>query len=46
MGYRIFKGIGLNGIINDYLCTVGGLDFLLKCNYDTNSLPCFYSTVL
>ena len=39
--YRILKGIGWNDIISEYFNIVGGLAFLLKCNYDTNSLPCF-----
>ena len=39
--YRILNGTGWNDIVNDYFSSVGGLAFLLKCNYDTNKLPCF-----
>ena len=41
---RILKGIGWNDIITEYLRPVGGLLFLLKCNYETKLLPCFVPT--
>ena len=37
--YRIVQGIGWNEIINAYLEPLGGLMFLLRCNFDTNKLP-------
>ena len=37
--YRIVQGIGWNELINAYLEPLGGLMFLLRCNFDTNKLP-------
>ena len=47
--YRILQGNGWNGMINTYFEPLGGLMFLLRCNYDTNKLPFipkFYSNML
>ena len=47
--YRIIKGKGWDDIISEYLDPMGGLNFLLKCNYDTNYLKCipkFYRNLL
>ena len=41
---RILTGIGWNDIIIEYLKPVGGLLFLLKCNYETKLLSCFVPT--
>ena len=40
---RIIQGEGWNDIVNLYLKPIGGLLFLLRCNYDTAVLP-FIST--
>ena len=47
--HRIVIGDGWNEIINMYLEPLGGLMFLLRCNYDTNKLsfiPKFYKDML
>ena len=47
--HRIINGDGWNEIINTYLEPLGGLMFLLRCNYDTNKLafiPKFYKDML
>ena len=46
---RILNGEGWNDIVNEYLSPYGGLDFLLRCNYDTkilNYIPTFYRNML
>lgn len=46
---RIITGKGWNGVINSYLEPMGGLLFLLRCNYDTSKLPyipTFYREIL
>ena len=37
--HRIVQGVGWNEIINSYLEPLGGLLFLLRCNYDTTKMP-------
>ena len=47
--YRIINGNGWNDIIKEYLAPMGGLLFLLRCNYDTKFLhyiPKFYKKLL
>ena len=47
--HRIIEGKGWNDIISEYLEPMGGLSFLLKCNYDTKHLkwiPKFYQNLL
>ena len=46
---RILQGKGWNDIIQEYFRPMGGLAFLLKCNYDTkllNWIPKFYREML
>ena len=46
---RILQGKGWNDIIQEYFRPMGGLEFLLKCNYDTkllNWIPEFYREML
>ena len=46
---RIISGEGWNDIILEYLEPMGGMQFLLKCNYDTkylNYIPKFYKNLL
>ena len=46
---RIIHGKGWNDIILEYLEPMGGLEFLLRCNYDTdylNWVPDFYRQLL
>ena len=47
--YRIINGNGWNDVIQGYLAPMGGLLFLLRCNYDTKFLkfiPKFYKNLL
>ena len=37
--HRIVQAVDWNEVINTYLEPVGGLLFLLRCNYDTTKLP-------
>ena len=46
---RIINGNGWNDIINEYLEPIGGINFLIRCNFDSkylNWIPCFYRKLL
>ena len=46
MDRKHLKRKGWNDIITEYLMPVGGLLFLLKCNYETKLVPRFLPSFL